>query len=292
MENTNIQNTGKVEALRTELAEKRRRLLDIYAEKDNLMHLTKQKIIYKYEMMFGALENELKLKNQTAQIYEEELLSLMAKVKRGETVGRSIIRETENRINTRIRDTHVQTEQNEQVEIKEKVSLLTAENLKALGDKFRAIAKKIHPDVRTSKSPYIDYWDAVLEAYKSEDIGKITLFYDIICAENGRDVDYYNEIENLKKDILLTQRRIDFETRRLNRIKKTEPFSLEEMLEDDKKCEERKKQIERKIAETEKSIKMSKQLLISLLAGDISDTIDKDEKEFREEFFDNTYSRR
>ncbi len=287
-----IQNTGKVEALRNKLIEKRRQLLDIFAEKDNLERVVKPKLIYEYEILFGALENELKLKHQIAQIYEEELLLLITKVKRGEKIPKSTVKLTENRIKERVNSTHDNTVQSVTPDDKNKPLVLSPQSKKTLVIMFRAIAKKIHPDVKTVESPFACHWDAVLEAYKSNDIGKITLFHNLICAANENIEEDYNEIENLEKNILLTQRRIDYEKRKLNRIKQTEPFSLEAMLKDEKMCERRKKLIELKISETEKSIAMSKQLLNSLLDGSISETIEQEDQEFQEEFFSNTYSRR
>ncbi|GEM_PF-5553026 len=290
-----LENTKIVQTLREKLVQKREELLDILAEKDKLDKTIKPKVLYEYEMIFGALESELQEKNRIAQIYEQELLKLMSKAKRGEGISNSLLYETKKTIEYNI--INKQSKAKSEINKEDGKFLLingsiNKDEAKAMKLMFRKLVKYIHPDANKGQNYFIKHWDSVLDAYKMKDFGRIIAYYNLICIEDDENPSNHINSVTLEDSIMKIQRRIDFERRKLQRILMSEPYSLKEKLSDENWKAERSQSLKLKIRECEKSLDVSMRLFDSLKQDAEITSQDDEDSAFQEEFVENTYFKR
>ena len=290
-----LENTGIVRALREKLVQKREELLDILSEKDKLDKTIKPKILYEYEMIFGALESELQEKNRIAQIYEEELLKLMTKTKRGEGISNSLLSETKNTIEDNIINKQSKAKSginNEEGKFLLVNGSINNDESKEMKLMFRKLVKYIHPDVNKGQNYFSKHWDSILDAYKMKDFGRIIAYYNLICVEDDENQSNHINSVSLEDGIMKIQRRIDFERRKLQRTLMSEPYSLKEKLSDENWKEERLQSLKLKIKECEKSLDVSMRLFDSFKQNAEASIRGNEDSVFQEEFVENTYFKR
>ena len=290
-----IENTRTVQNLREKLIQKRKELLDILAEKDDLLKNIKPKILYEYEMIFGTLEAELQEKNRIAQIYEDELLKLVSKIKRGESITNGFLSAVKRKIESRIINNKSKTE-TKSVGNKSKFKFNDLSNneneIKELKLMFRKLVKFIHPDAVKGQNYFSKYWDCVLDAYTTKDFGRIIAYYNLICVGDGTDKGGLININTLRDSLIRIQRKIDFESRRLQRTLMSEPFNLREILSNENRKKEREQELKYKIAECEKSLEMSMRLLDTFKQSAGQAYEEDDDSAFQDEFIENVYFKR
>jgi len=291
MPKEDIKDTRRIAGLKESLKEERSKLLTILNEKDKLIRDEKPKLIYQYELIFGELEDELNLKNKISLVYEEQTKELIVKLKRGETVNigtielinQSIKKEID-KINNDSKEKDYSFFEDKYKDIIRSSSDGTDTELRSI---FRELVKILHPDSSKSRM-FESHWDSVLEAYKSKDLNRLKVYSSIMSKKDETQI-HESGIDWLEKEIQQTRRCIDYEKRKMGRIIKQEPFSFLNLIKDKTWQKEREELILSKIREAEKLIKMIQRILKELYEGNNTSIENDDDKQFKQDFMDNTY---
>lgn len=126
-------------------------------------------------------------------------------------------------------------------------------------DEYRDLVKKMHPDVAGENEFFNQYWNSIQFAYKNQDREQISRFHFLICKSEG--IENENNYFEIKKAVNYLELSIAREQRRLEQLKKQEPFSFEPHFEDSSWIEQRKNTILKKINFLEKSIQTKYRLI-------------------------------
>lgn len=214
----------------------RRELEDLYPEKEHLVGVICENIQRDYTLVFGSLEYKL------YEAYCEYLRLrrkrdlIQAKVNRGEEPDMEAI---ESRLDEEFREYKRRLEEqmeevNEAIE-KSKLKLLPEEEQKELKKLYKAIVKRLHPDLNPSitEGEKELFYNAT-QSYKLGDLVTLRIIYDIaVKGEEDEELSLSNdslakEAERLEKAIVAIREEIE-------RIKSNPPYSLKIYLEDERK---------------------------------------------------------
>ena len=213
----------------------RRELEDLYPEKEHLVGVICENIQRDYTLVFGSLEYKL------YEAYCEYLRLrrkrdlIQAKVNRGEKPDMEAI---ESRLDEEFRDYKRRLEEqmeeiNEAIE-KSKLKLLPEEEQKELKTLYKAIVKRLHPDLNPSitEGEKELFYNAT-ESYKLGDLNTLRIIYDLAVKGEEEELSLPNdslqeEVERLEKAIAAIREEIE-------RIKSNPPYTLKIYLEDERK---------------------------------------------------------
>jgi len=296
MNNNSIYNTHKLKKLQEQQARLRSELLAILAEREKLETEATEKALFDYGLHFDQIEEELKKKNAIALVYEKHLTLLIAKLKRGESINSELLDALETDIKQSLQTANEQKE-NQKIDFFEdnyEILINTLEANKEYTSMFREIVKAIHPDVAGQNRNFALHWNSILNAYKSKDYEKIKQYYDLVG--NKKDNLSYDEshdaIEKFKQNVKNLERRIAYEKRYQKRLINSEPLSFANDLSNPAWLKNREQIIRNKITLVDNLIDWYKKILSSLKSGEIVEIETKEDKQFQDDFFDATYSKR
>lgn len=213
----------------------RRELEDLYPEKEHLVGVVCENIQRDYTLVFGSLEYKL------YEAYCEYLRLrrkrdlIQAKVNRGEEPD---IEAIESRLDEEFREYKRRLEEqmeeiNEAIE-KSKLKLLPEEEQMELKKLYKAIVKRLHPDLNPSitEGEKELFYNAT-ESYKLGDLITLRIIYDLTVKGEEEELSLPNaslvkEAERLEKAIVAIREEIE-------RIKSNPPYTLKIYLEDERK---------------------------------------------------------
>jgi len=124
---------------------------------------------------------------------------------------------------------------------------------------YRELVKKIHPDVAEENEYFNQFWNGIQFAYKNHDSEQISRFHFLICKSEliEAEANYFE----LRKAVNYLELCIAKEQRKIQQLKKQEPFSFELLFNDTTWIEERKNIIQKKINFLERSIQTKYRLI-------------------------------
>lgn len=213
----------------------RRELEDLYPEKEHLVGVICENIQRDYTLVFGSLEYKL------YEAYCEYLRLrrkrdlIQAKMNRGEKPDMEAI---ESRLDEEFCDYKRRLEEqmeeiNEAIE-KSKLKLLPEEEQKELKTLYKAIVKRLHPDLNPSitEGEKELFYNAT-ESYKLGDLNTLRIIYDLTVKGEEEELSLSNdslakEVERLEKAVVAIREEIE-------RIKSNPPYTLKIYLEDERK---------------------------------------------------------
>lgn len=213
----------------------RRELEDLYPEKEHLVGVICENIQRDYTLVFGSLEYKL------YEAYCEYLRLrrkrdlIQAKKNRGEKPDMEAI---ESRLDEEFCDYKRRLEEqmeeiNEAIE-KSKLKLLPEEDQKELKTLYKAIVKRLHPDLNPSitEGEKELFYNAT-ESYKLGDLNTLRIIYDLTVKGEEEELSLPNdslqeEVERLEKAVVAIREEIE-------RIKSNPPYTLKIYLEDERK---------------------------------------------------------
>ena len=290
-----------LEKLRSELKDCKKQLLDLMDEWDKLNYDLQPRLLFTYNNLFGNIEDELNTKNSINSKLERKVELLTIKASRGEQITQTTLEF----IDKLIEREYEKKEHSHRYRFTVKPSQEIMDRLTAIGRiqndsnnnlsyLYRAIVKKLHPDMEGQSDLFRRYWNSVIDAYKSKDIGKLKIFHKLICEDES----YYYEEEGdlrqkLQKEIFDLKIHIQAESRKLSRTQNDEPFSFADKLDDPRWINSRKKKLKEKLSSIQVQISENKKIITAFKNNDMSALDNKDsQSEFQSEFFDNTYAKR
>lgn len=224
-----------IKKLKEKIRSLRRELEDLYPEKEHLVGVVCENIQRDYTLVFGSLEYKL------YEAYCEYLRLrrkrdlIQAKVNRGEKPDMEAI---ESRLDEEFRDYKMRLDEqmeeiNRAIE-KSKLKLLPEEEQKELKTLYKAIVKRLHPDLNPSitEGEKELFYNAT-ESYKLGDLNTLRIIYDLTVKGEEEELSLPNdslqeETERLEKAIVAIREEIE-------RIKSNPPYSLKIYLEDERK---------------------------------------------------------
>lgn len=224
-----------IKKLKEKIRSFRRELEDLYPEKEHLVGVVCENIQRDYTLAFGSLEYKL------YEAYCEYLRLrrkrdlIQAKKNRGEKPDMEAI---ESRLDEEFRDykrrlDEQMEEVNEAIE-KSKLKLLPEEEQKELKTLYKAIVKKLHPDLNpTITEEEKELFYNATEGYKKGDLSVLRIIYDLTVKGEEEELSLPNdslakEAERLEKAIVAIREEIE-------RIKSNPPYTLKIYLEDERK---------------------------------------------------------
>lgn len=224
-----------IKKLKEKIRSLRRELEDLYPEKEYLVGVICENIQRDYTLVFGSLEYKL------YEAYCEYLRLrrkrdlIQAKVNRGEKPDMEAI---ESRLDEEFCDykrrLDEQMEEINRAIEKSKLKLLPEEEQKELKTLYKAIVKRLHPDLNPSitEGEKELFYNAT-ESYKLGDLNTLRIIYDLTVKGEEEELSLPNdslqeEAERLEKAIVAIREEIE-------RIKSNPPYTLKIYLEDERK---------------------------------------------------------
>jgi len=294
------QNTS-LERLRLELKECRNKLLDIMSEWDHINNEIQPRLVFEYNNLFGNIEDEIHSKNSVNTKLERKLELLSIKASRGEKITQKTIEIIERLVDrdsiensSSARCTFTLSPSQDIFERLSAIGKLGQDSTGDLSFYYRAVVKKLHPDMEGQTDLFKRYWDSVVEAYKSKDLNKLKIFYKLICEDESIYLELDEDSQRkLQKEIFDLKMHIQVETRKIKRTIEDEPFCYAENLNDKSWIIKRRMHLNEKLMNIQVQISQNKRIMTSFKNNNFAE-INPDESatQFQSSFYDNTYSRR
>lgn len=228
-------------------------------------------IKHKYRQLFGSLENVLMEKRSQIYSVESRLQQIKRMLKVNFNIPKSYIQNTYN-LNFSI-SYNIGRFENEN--IFDSVSSELNNGLipeceintnYEITQLYRAIIKKVHPDINGRNELFNKYWDNIQDAYKTKNLERIRLFYKLICDEFESETSDFNvKIEYLTNQIKEFEKSINLEKKKLSKILAEEPFCFDEKMNDLRWIKHRRKLLEAEIIIAERMIIKNRMILRDLL---------------------------
>lgn len=224
-----------IKKLKEKIRSLRRELEDLYPEKEHLVGVICENIHRDYTLVFGSLEYKL------YEAYCEYLRLrrkrdlIQAKVNRGEEPDMEAI---ESRLDEEFCDYKRRLEEqmeeiNEAIE-KSKLKLLPEEEQKELKTLYKAIVKRLHPDLNPSitEGEKELFYNAT-ESYKLGDLITLRIIYDLTVKGEEEELSLPND--SLAKEAERLEKTVGTIREEIERIKSNPPYTLKIYLEDERK---------------------------------------------------------
>jgi hypothetical protein len=262
----------------TELKEKlescRSTLLDLLNEWHFLKEKATQSIMFTYETLFGDLEYELRKRGKTASELEKRVELLSFKLRKGEKLSEKII----DYINMIVsNDTYNNRKSNNSEIFSQKMDFQHNKSIKSVIEEqyelpalYRQLVKKMHPDLNGNNMYFEKFWNNVQDAYKSNDVERLRMFYDSICKTRENTFkDLKSEEISLRTEIKQLELNIAHQKERIKNLQNEEPFNIKDKLNDKYWIERRKKSLKQRLNFYNNKIDYNKNLLKHLTSGKV-----------------------
>lgn len=258
-----------IKNLKERIRKLREELEDLLPEKEHLVGVVCENIQRDYTLVFGSLEYKL------YEAYCEYLRLrrkrdlIQAKKNRGEKPDMEAI---ESRLDEEFRDykrrlDEQMAEINRAIE-KSRMKLLPEEEQKELKTLYKAIVKKLHPDLNpsiTEKEKELFY--NATQSYKLGDLVTLRIIYDIaVKGEEDEELSLSND--SLAKEAERLEKTVAGIRREMEKIKSNPPYSLKVYLEDERKKAERLNTLRQEIRSFQLAIRTQEEA-IKDMTGDV-----------------------
>lgn len=256
----------------------------------------------KYDALFGSLEIEIQRKALEAADIGRRTELLTIKQQRGEHITDDVIR----LVNIIVDNEFKRFRQRLYDDISGPAAKQNISQSKTsdgeLPQMYRAIVKKLHPDISDATDKFQKYWNAVQTAFETKNTTQMRALYAVLT---GTDSNEYNmhfqnseeEFADLERQEYDLQQKVGGEQRKILRLRAEEPFIFADRLDQPEWIEEREKFLRRQIEQKEREIKYSKELFRELTGYELTSKTEippndknKNPEQFSDsDFFDNTY---
>lgn len=268
----NINSANYVLNLREQIRRLRIELLYLLNQWYHLKHNVYPEITHHYKSLFGDLEYDLDDKRIIADNMDERVRQIISRIKSNQSIPKAFVINTFNLNFSREKFSSVNADSNDIFEIitKEYESRLITDcatnRSYEIANLYRQIVKRIHPDVSGESELYTKYWNNIQDAYKTENVSRLRLFYKLICEDlPSKFPDMRIEEEYLRNQIKQYEKSISIEKQKLARIQAEEPFCYINKLKDHKWIRIRRELISSEILITERKIERNKSVLKNIL---------------------------
>lgn len=243
-------------------------LLDTWYE---MVNVQQPRLEFMYESIFGDLEIELDEKHRVVSELDRRVELLSWKLKRGERINKTTVEFVDTMIKREFgMDNNYSSNSScsnelrysNQVTLETKNTNTDAKPNEDMPSVYRALVKKLHPDVAGESELYKKFWYNIQSAYKEQDIQRLQLFKQTLCSE----LEHSNE-HLLQEELKRLEANIEKEKSKLSALKNQEPFVLEAKLNDRTWIMRRKKALRERVFQIDRKISFNKKIINSLTVG-------------------------
>lgn len=231
-----------------------------------------QEIMFEYENIFGDIEEEIESKIRTSEELEKRVEFLRTKLRYGENVRQNTMKLIDimsNRQSQRQLQRRNIEQQMNNINHSHENNLRKLKNLSCevndnyeLTNLYRALVKKLHPDVAGESEERRRFWDSVQIAYKQKDVERLRMIHLLV------DDFYQNESKNeeakLQTLIIELENNIRNQELKLKNLKYQEPFVFQDKLKDRFWIHKRKEHLKNRLIQINNRIRYQNHLLSTL----------------------------
>lgn len=288
----------EIEAMKQRHANARVALRAALDEWHRLSTEERPRLTHAYAQHFGELERELQYKAlDSAELFRRvELLSI--KVARGERLTKEIVDLVNTVVNReyakfrrRVREAFdMDAEQRERAaEHRE-----TVQDDEELVKMYRTLVKRMHPDTAGADAPGSEAWHTMQNAYRDRNVSQLRSLLAVLGVDDETSSDTSAwDVERWTVETDLLERRLDVERRKLDRLRRQEPFTYAADLDSDAWRAQHAEDLRNAIAAKDKEIAENREHYREITGGDVPPGTDvvrtADERTFDEDFMKNTY---
>ncbi len=161
---------------------------------------------------------------------------------------------------------------------------------------YRELVRKLHPDVNKNHAHFERFWLLVRDAYDRNDQQRLRLLHNLLCS-NSVQMDFdsvESALDSLNEQNRRLEMRLDYEQRKLARLRTEEPYSLQTMLASESARSAHELKLRKQIAKLQRSVAAAETVLQEMLGAnwDVKSPDQQAEEkigDFQEEFRANTY---
>lgn len=259
-----------IQELHAQIIKSRGELLKILEEWHYLISNVQPKLLFLYESKFGAIEHEIKRKQELADSLDKKVEIYIANKRQSTRLTMDEVRFIENIYERQIELINKFKLQREKLCIK-KINQPSTEKINDDFPKmYRQIVKRLHPDLIGDTENFRKFWYNVQEAYQNGDYNRIELFYNTLCSdrEDEQRVNNIGDELKLRQELRQLRMNIAAERRKIRRALSSEPFNLIECIDDEQWIETKRKELKEKLSSLEQRIYRNKHILKSLTGKD------------------------
>jgi len=172
------------------------------------------------------------------------------------------------------------------------------ENSRELIQKYRELAKLLHPDTNKNQELVDKYWHILQQGFTDRNISSIRSLYSLLIDKMKPDKSVEMSVIDQQKEIESLSQIKSIEEKKLKELKKQIPFIYELGLQDDQWISNHKKSLELQIHRYQEDIQKAQQLIkiatgIAYKYSDIPEKLDefedKKSTDYQDDFLENTY---
>lgn len=280
------------------IAQLRHQLRDVLCQWFALVMEERPRVLDRYAELFGALEQELQLATlhaaQVQRIYE----LVHAYYRRGEPITESLLQ----RICQFVKWEYRTYRENSPMVASSAGKKHDAEAAGAqcsrtsqLARLYRDLVKRLHPDREGDADLFERFWVLVQQAYTSGDLERLRSVHGIVCIEAQYRDSVASSVEMLMQMHRRLLYRLDYERRRMARLRSEEPLAFAERMDDPAWVAQRRRQLEQQIERQRRIAALAIEELTRYGAGRWEEHFQRATAEslpnelFQEEFLKHTY---
>lgn len=241
-------------SMREDIKKLRKKLAEKLSERDELIYTTCENIKMKYMVEIGYLEYKLYNLSITYQRLKRKKELIQAKLYRKDRISLADIEELlEKEFEEYKRKLRERLKEVDDALKRSEGKFLSDEETKTLKEMYRAVVKRLHPDLNPHASKEeMDLFMKAVNAYKLGDIETMKLIFEVTGEAGEGDfpktiIELAEEISRLEALIMKVE--LDMEG-----IKHSFPYNLKVYLDDDKLKRERQAQLRKDIKLFQKAI--------------------------------------
>ena len=258
-------------------------------------------LLKNYDDNFRLLEIEIQRKALESSELQRRAELLMMKHQRGEKLTPEIIALVHKivdkeylSIKSRLNDAFDRI-QKKQAYVS---TLQEPQNSQELMQKYRELAKLLHPDTNKNQLLVDKYWHMLQQGFTDRNITSIRALYSLLIDKMKPDISFEMSILDQQKELDRLLHIKSIEEKKLQELKKQIPFIYELGLQDDQWISNHRKSLELQIHKYQEDIQKAQQLIkiatgIAYKYSDIPEKLDEfeDKKsiDYQDDFMDNTY---
>lgn len=254
-----VHSMSETEKLQRELEELKALLIQLVAERDELIGVICPELEQKFLRLFGELEIRVFEAQCECKRLRRQIELMRAKLNRQEPINFvEIILKLTIEFEEYQKTIDEEKEKYEEASKKEPVKL-DEKDEKKLKKLYRELVKKLHPDINPDQTPEMkELFNQVVAAYQNNDIEKMEILDEIASGKEEAAV-LVKDIVQLQQEIAKFHSMIKSIREEIIQIKQRYPYNKKELLDDEEAIAKEKQNLEEMLVQYNERIKVYKE---------------------------------
>lgn len=254
-----VHSMSETEKLQRELEELKALLIQLVAERDELIGVICPELEQKFLRLFGELEIRVFEAQCECKRLRRQIELMRAKLNRQEPINFvEIILKLTIEFEEYQKTIDEEKEKYEEASKKESVKL-DEKDEKKLKKLYRELVKKLHPDINPDQTPEMkELFNQVVAAYQNNDIEKMEILDEIASGKEEAAV-LVKDIVQLQQEIAKFHSMIKSIREEIIQIKQRYPYNKKELLDDEEAIAKEKQNLEEMLVQYNERIKVYKE---------------------------------